>query len=105
MTVIDRTALGVADSMRVVTGGARRPRILYMFFMPRKTLVIQYTPPAMAFIAEGVSRRIFVGEIKCYIVSLKEILEAGAVGTLRPHRVAVVVAVNTGYQTAYGIGT
>ena len=51
MTVIDRIALGVADSMRVMTGRARRPLILYMFFMFRKTLVRQNTPPAVAFIA------------------------------------------------------
>ena len=51
ITVIDRIALGVADSMRVVTGRARRLGILYMFFMLRKTLVVQNTLPAVAFIA------------------------------------------------------
>ena len=35
MAVIDRIALGVADSMRVVTGRARNILILYMFFMLR----------------------------------------------------------------------
>ena len=54
MTVFDRIALGVADSMRVMTGRARRLLILYMFFMPCKTLVRQYTLPAVAFIAQGV---------------------------------------------------
>jgi hypothetical protein len=54
ITVIDRIALGVADSMRIMTGRARRPRILDMFFMLRKTLVTQYTLPAVAFIAQGV---------------------------------------------------
>jgi hypothetical protein len=51
ITVIERIALGVADSMRVMTGRARRLLILYMFFMLRKTLVAQNTLPAVAFIA------------------------------------------------------
>jgi hypothetical protein len=51
ITVIDRIALGIADSMRVMTGRARRLLILYMFFMLRKTLVVQNTLPAVAFIA------------------------------------------------------
>ena len=55
MAVIDRIALGVADSMRVVTGRARSILILYMFFMLRKTPVPQYTLPAVTFIAQGVS--------------------------------------------------
>ena len=54
MTVIDRIALGVADSMGVMTGRARRSLILYMFFMLRKTLVSQNTLSAVAFIAKGV---------------------------------------------------
>ena len=33
ITVIDRIALGIADSMRVMTGRARRPLILDMLFM------------------------------------------------------------------------
>ena len=51
ITVIERIALGVADSMRVMTGRARRILLLYMFFMLRKTLVVQNTLPAVAFIA------------------------------------------------------
>jgi hypothetical protein len=54
MAVIDRITLGVADSMRVVTGRARRLLILYVFFVLRKTLVPQYTLPAVAFVAQGV---------------------------------------------------
>ena len=54
MAVIDRIALGVADSMRVVTGRARNILILYMFFMLRKTPVLQDALPAVAFIAQGV---------------------------------------------------
>ena len=104
MAVIDRIALGVADSMRVVTGRTRSLRILYMFFMLRKTLVPQYTISAVAFIAQGVGGRVFFCKIKGYIVSLKEKLETGAMGTLRPQGVIVVVAVRAGNQTPYGIG-
>ena len=54
MAVIDRITLRVADSMRVVTSRARNILILYMFFMLRKTPVLQDTLPAVAFIAQGV---------------------------------------------------
>ena len=54
MTVVDRIALGIADAMRVMTGSAGRLLILYMFFVPRETLVPQYTLPVVAFIAQGV---------------------------------------------------
>jgi len=55
MAVIDRIALGVADSMRIVTDRARCLLIYYMFFMLRKTPVPQDTLPAVTFIAQGVS--------------------------------------------------
>ena len=54
IAVIDRIALGVADSMRVMTGRAWRPLLLDMFPMLRKTLVPQYTVPAVAFITQGI---------------------------------------------------
>ena len=74
-----------------------------MLFMPWKTLVAQYTLPAVAFIAQGVGIRIFFGEIKRYIISLKEILKIGAMGPIRSPVVIVVVTVRAVYQTPYGI--
>lgn len=71
ITVIERIALGIADSMRVMTGSAGCLLILNVFFMPRKTLVSQYTLPAVAFIAQSVGGRRFFGEISCDVVSLK----------------------------------
>ena len=46
-----------------------------------------------------------MGEIKGYIVSLKQKLKTGAMGTIRPQGVIVVVTVRTGDHTPYGIGT
>ena len=104
ITVIDPIALGIADAMGVVTGRARRLLIHDMFLMFRKALVAQYTLPAVAFIAQGIGVRCFFGEIKGYVVSLKEILKTGAMGSLRSHIVIVVVAVYTGDDAIDGIG-
>jgi len=54
MAVIDRITLGVADSMGIMAGRAGCLLILYMFLVLGETLVPQNTPPAVAFIAQGV---------------------------------------------------
>lgn len=52
VTVIDRIALGGTYAVRIVTGGARRVLLHYMFFMIWKTFVIQNTLSLMTFIAQ-----------------------------------------------------
>jgi len=104
VAVICRIAIGIAYAMGVATHCTRGFVVKNVLFMPFKTFISQYAVPAMTFIAQGVA----IGALLCIIgggiVSLEDILKAGAMGAFRPVGIIGIMTVCTGNNAIRCIG-
>jgi hypothetical protein len=96
MAVAERIPLGVADSVGVMTDGARRILIDNMLLMLGKTLVAQDAAPAMAFITHGIIGGTFRRVIERDIIALQQKVIDGAMGTLWPVGIVGTMAIYAG---------
>lgn len=95
MGIVDRIALGIADAVCIVTGGAWRPSFLDMLFVILEALVTENACPAVAGIAEFIGLGAFGGVVGRRVILRQQ---KGVIGTMRSPRaigVIIVMAVCT----------